>query len=88
MYRYVSKQNVFTGGSIPILSAFSLISEWIIDERTTLSLVVDGPYGAVVKLTRGSRFFAMSHKNPDHFVTGLQQQVRSNAGIDATTHRY
>ena len=61
MYRYVSKQNVFTGGGIPILSTFSLISEWIIDERTTLSLY-SSPYGAVVKLTRGSRFFAMSEK--------------------------
>ena len=45
-----------------MLSAFSFVAEWIIDERTTLSLIVDGPYGVAIKLTRGNRFFVMSEK--------------------------
>jgi hypothetical protein len=43
--------------------------------------------GRLVNATGGQRLLAVPHEDPDHVMTGLQQQVRSDARINAATHR-
>lgn len=54
--------------------------------ETSLQDGEDGPRGGTVEATGGGRFFAMSHEDSDDVVTGFDEEVRSHAAIDTTTH--